>query len=359
MVRFEEGNLLDADVEALVNTVNTVGIMGKGIALMFKERFPNNFREYATACKAGEVRLGEMFVTENRKLFGPKWIVNFPTKDHWRSRTRLEWIEQGMEDLVRVIEDRRIGSIAVPPLGCGNGGLNWRDVKPVIESALAEVDGLVAIIYEPTEKYQNVAKRTGVEELTPARALIAEMVRRYCVLGLGCSVLEVQKLAWFIMRGAEQMEVEDPLKLSFVAHIYGPYSDKLRMLLNNLDGSYLGCDRRLADAGPRSEIWFNARKKEIVRAYLRSEAKRYVPALEWATDLIRGFESPLGMELLATVDWLLREDGRPATVADIRDGLRQWGRGRDRKLRIFDDRLIGMALERFRDDVIEQREFIS
>ena len=358
MVRFEEGNLLDADVEALVNTVNTVGIMGKGIALMFKERFPNNFREYATACKAGEVRLGEMFVTENRKLFGPKWIVNFPTKDHWRSRTRLEWIEQGMEDLVRVIEDRRIGSIAVPPLGCGNGGLNWRDVKPVIESALAEVDGLVAIIYEPTEKYQNVAKRTGVEELTPARALIAEMVRRYCVLGLGCSVLEVQKLAWFIMRGAEQMEVEDPLKLSFVAHIYGPYSDKLRMLLNNLDGSYLGCDRRLADAGPRSEIWFNARKEEIVRAYLKSEAKRYVPALEWATDLIRGFESPLGMELLATVDWLLREDGRPATVADIRDGLRQWGRGRDRKLRILDDRLIGMALERFRDDVIGQREFI-
>ena len=358
MVRFEEGNLLDAEVEALVNTVNTVGIMGKGIALMFKERFPNNFREYAAACKAGEVRLGEMFVTENRKLFGPRWIVNFPTKDHWRSRTRLEWIEQGMEDLVRVIEDRRIGSIAVPPLGCGNGGLNWRDVKPVIESALAEVDGLVAIIYEPTKRYQNVAKKTGVEELTPARALIAEMVRRYCVLGLGCSVLEVQKLAWFIMRGAEQTEVEDPLKLSFVAHIYGPYSDKLRMLLNNLDGSYLGCDRRLADAGPRSEIWFNARKKEIVRAYLKSEAKRYVPALEWATDLIRGFESPLGMELLATVDWLLRKDGRPATVADIRDGLRQWGRGRDRKLRIFDDRLIGMALERFRDDAMEQREFI-
>lgn len=205
---------------------------------------------------------------------------------------------------------------------------------------------------------RNVAKTVGVEKLTPARALMAEMVRRYSVLGLGCSVLEVQKLAWFIMRGAEQTEVEDPLKLSFVAHIYGPYSDRLRMLLHNLDGSYLGCERRLADAGPRSEIWFNARKKDIVRAYLRSEAKRYVPALEWATNLIRGFESPLGMELLATVDWLLREDGRPATVAEIRSGLRQWGRGRDRKLRIFDDRLIGMALERLRDNVVEQRELI-
>ena len=359
MVRFEEGNLLDADVEALVNTVNTVGVMGKGIALMFKEQFPDNFREYAAACKTGEVRLGEMFVTENSDFLGPKWIVNFPTKDHWRSRTRLEWIAQGMKALVRVIEERQIRSIAVPPLGCGNGGLNWRNVKPVIESALAEVEGIEAIIYEPTMRYQNVAKTAGVEKLTPARALMAEMVRRYSVLGLGCSVLEVQKLAWFIMRGAEQTEVEDPLELSFVAHIYGPYSDRLRMLLHNLDGSYLGCERRLADAGPRSEIWFNARKKDIVRAYLGSEAKRYVPALEWATNLIRGFESPLGMELLATVDWLLREDGRPATVADIRDGLRQWGRGRDRKLRIFDDRLIGMALERLRDNVAEQRELTS
>ena len=350
MVRFEQGNLLDADVEALVNTVNTVGIMGKGIALMFKERFPDNFREYAAACKDGEVRLGEMFVTENHELLGPRWIVNFPTKDHWRSRTRLEWIEQGMEALVRVIKEKRISSIAVPPLGCGNGGLNWRDVKPVIESALAEVEGLAATVYEPTARYQNVAKKVGAEELTPARALMAEMVRRYCVLGLGCSVLEVQKLAWFIARGAAQTEIEDPLRLSFVAHVYGPYSDKLRMLLNNLDGSYLGCERRLADAGPKSEIWFNGQKKEFVRAYLSSEAKRYLPALEWATDLIRGFESPLGMELLATVDWLLQEDGRPATVNGVRGGLRQWGRGRNRKLRIFDERLIGLALERLGEE---------
>ena len=346
MVTFQEGNLLEADVEALVNTVNTVGVMGKGIALMFKERFPDNFREYAAACKTGDVRLGEMFVTENHELVGPKWIVNFPTKDHWRSRTKLEWIEQGLKSLARVIEEKRIGSIAVPPLGCGNGGLNWQDVRPVIESALSEVVGLEATVYEPTARYQNVAKKLGVEELTPARALVAEMVRRYCVLGLGCTVLEVQKLAWFIARGATQTGVEDPLKLSFGANLYGPYSDKLRMLLNNLDGSYLGCERRLADAGPSSEIWFNDTKKDFVRAYLRSEGKNYLSALEWATDMISGFESPLGMELLATVDWLIEECGRPATVAGIWDGLKQWGRGRDRKLRIFDDRLIGMTLER-------------
>ena len=163
MVTFQEGNLLEADVEALVNTVNTVGVMGKGIALMFKERFPDNFREYAAACKTGDVRLGEMFVTENHELVGPKWIVNFPTKDHWRSRTKLEWIEQGLKSLARVIEERRIGSIAVPPLGCGNGRLNWQDVRPVIESALSEVVGLEATVYEPTARYQNVAKKLGVD----------------------------------------------------------------------------------------------------------------------------------------------------------------------------------------------------
>ena len=346
MVTYEQGNLLEADVEALVNTVNTVGVMGKGIALMFKERFPENFHAYAAACETGGVRLGEMFVTENHELGGPKWIVNFPTKDHWRSRTKLEWIEQGMRALIRVIEDKQIGSIAVPPLGCGNGGLNWREVRPVIETALAEVEGLDATVYEPTIMYQNVAKRTGAEKLTPARALIAEMVRRYSVLGLGCTVLEVQKLAWFIVRGAAQTQVEDPLKLSFAANLYGPYSDKLRLLLNDLDGSYLGCERRLGDARPTSEIWFNDSKKDFVSAYLRSEGKLYLPALRWATAMIRGFESPLGMELLATVDWLLEERHHAATVAGIRDGLKQWGRGRDRKLRILDERLIGMALKR-------------
>ena len=346
MVQFEQGNLLEANAEALVNTVNTVGVMGKGIALMFKERFPENFKAYAAACKQGDVRLGEMFVTENIELGGPRWIVNFPTKDHWRSRTRLEWIEWGMEDLGRVIEAHGIRSIAVPPLGCGNGGLAWRDVKPVIESALARMAWLEATVYEPTARYQNIAKKRGVEELTPARAMVAEMVRRYCLLGLGCSVLEVQKLAWFIGRGAEQTGVEDPLELEFQANVYGPYSDRLRLLLDALDGSYLGSERRLADARPASEIWFNAEKKDFVEAYMRSPGKRYLPALAWATDTIRGFESPLGMEVLSTVDWLLQRGGRAATADDVWDGIRHWGRGQQRKARIFDDRLVDFALKR-------------
>ena len=159
MITFTQGNLLEADVEAAVNTVNTVGIMGKGIALMFKERFPRNFEAYAHACENKKVRIGKMFLNENREFFGPKWIVNFPTKTHWRANTQLEWIEQGLQDLVRVIKEKNIRSIAIPPLGCGHGGLNWDEVRPLVVAALEKVEDLEAVVYEPTAKSPETTQR--------------------------------------------------------------------------------------------------------------------------------------------------------------------------------------------------------
>lgn len=197
MMRFAKGNLLDADVEALVNTVNTVGVMGKGIALMFKEAFPANFREYAEACKRQEVEIGRMFVTMQSSPVGCRWIINFPTKKHWRTTTRMEWIEAGLADLRRVVQEKGIRSIAVPPLGCGQGGRKWTEVRPLIERSLGDLADVDVIVFEPTRQYQNVTQRAGVKTLTPARALIAELVRRYWILGIECSMLEVQKLAWF------------------------------------------------------------------------------------------------------------------------------------------------------------------
>lgn len=350
MVTYKQGNLLEADVDAVVNTVNTVGIMGKGIALMFKEQFPRNFEAYARACDAGEVRIGKMFVTENKELFGPRWIINFPTKTHWRVKTRVEWVEDGLKDLVRVIREKDIRSIAIPPLGCGNGGLNWSDVRPLIEAAMNELEDVNAIVYEPTPKYQNVAKRTGVEKLTPARALIAEMVRRYCQLGIDCSILEVQKLGWFIERGVRRFQVTDPLKFKFQANKYGPYSHNLTKLLDSLDGSYLRCDKRLGDAEPLDLIWFNEAKYDRVQAYLNSgEGKEFSRVLEWAATTIDGFESPLGMELLATIDWMLQHDNIEPTVEGVMEGLENWAGGEPagkRKLKIFDRRLVAIALER-------------
>ena len=350
MIQFTEGNLLEAEVEAVVNTVNTVGIMGKGIALMFKDRFPRNFEAYVRACAAGQVRLGEMYVTENKELFGPRWIINFPTKTHWRVKTKIEWIEEGLKDLVRTIVERNIHSIAIPPLGCGNGGLDWREVGPLIASALRDVEGLNAIVYEPTSRYQNVARRRGVEKLTPARALVAEMVRRYCLLGIDCSILEVQKLGWFLERGVRRFGVADPLKFKFQADRYGPYSHNLTKLLDSLDGSYLRCDKRLADAEPLDLIWFNEAKHDRLRVYLNSsEGTGFSRVLEWASTTIDGFESPLGMELLSTIDWMIQRGQIEPTTSAVMDGLKGWPGGEkagQRKLKIFDRRLVSIALEK-------------
>jgi len=350
MIRYTTGNLLEAKADALVNTVNTVGIMGKGIALMFREAFDENFRAYTAACKQGDVQVGRMFVTERHAVLGPRWVINFPTKQDWRTKTKLQWVVDGLADLRRIILENGIRSIALPPLGCGNGGLDWAAVRPKIEEMLGDLEEVDIQVFEPTREYQNVAKRHGVEKLTPARALIAELVRRYWVLGIECSLLEIQKLAWLLQRRVTMLGLEDPLRLHFKAHKYGPYAQDLQHLLNSLDGSYLHCEKRLADASPTDVIWFDEARRERVDAYLKSgEARPYQPALEQTGALIDGFQSPLGMELLATVDWLLSEGNVDATVPAVKAALLEWPGGSDagqRKLALFDDRMIELALDR-------------
>jgi hypothetical protein len=198
--------------------------------------------------------------------------------------------------------------------------------------------------------HQNVAKRTGVEKLTPARALIAELVRRYSVLGIECTILEVQKLAYFLERSIQKCKLSNPLDLKFRANKFGPYSNRLNHLLNALDGSYLHCDKRLADANVSDLIHFDEKKRDQVAVYLRSgEAKTYLPALEATEVIIDGFQSPLGMELLATVDWLLQNNGPQPNATAVREALQGWPGGHEaaeRKLKLFDDRLLELALDR-------------
>ena len=350
MIRFTAGNLLDAQTDAVVNTVNEVGVMGKGIALMFKDAFPENFKAYALASEQGQVKVGRMFVTENHALTGPRWIINFPTKKHWRHPTKFEWVRDGLIDLRRVIEFKHIRSIAIPPLGCGNGGLDWNDVRPAIEAALKDLADVDIVVYEPTAKHQNEPKQLGVLKLTPARALIAEVVRRYWVLGIECTYLEVQKLAWFLERSIKALGLDDPLRLEFKADKYGPYSDCLRHLLDALDGSYLHCAKRLSDAGPMDTIWFDEQQRGRVAQFLEEgDGKPYRAAIDFTAQLIDGFESPLGMELLATVDWLIAKEHCSPTIEGIRSGLHDWPAGQsaaERKLKLFDDRLLNLALQR-------------
>lgn len=149
MIRYTTGNLLEAQADALVNTVNELGVMGKGIALQVKQAFPEAARDYMDAGKRGEVRVGHVLVTATQALSGPQWIIHFPTKRHWRRPSRMEWVRDGLVDLKRVIIEFGLNSVAVPPLGCGNGGLDWSDVGPLIEEELGDLKGVDVLVFEP------------------------------------------------------------------------------------------------------------------------------------------------------------------------------------------------------------------
>jgi len=363
MIRYVQGNLLEAPSEALVNTVNEVGVMGKGIARMFREAFPESSKLYEQAARRGEVRVGHVLVTRNDSLVGPRWIIHFPTKKQWRQPSRLDWVRKGLGDLVRVVRQNHIRSIALPPLGCGNGGLEWTQVRREIEAALSLLPDVEVTVFEPTPDYQNAQKRTGVEELTVARALIAELIRRYSVLGIQCTNLEVHKLAWFLHRVIEARGLPDPMALQFVPSRYGPYADRLRHLLDGLDGSYVHCEKRLSDAGPYEPVWFEDSRRAAVEAFLAGdEGRHFLPALEETAQIIDGFESPLGMELLATVDWLLHEEQCKPAEDVLLECLKRWPGGSAaaaRKRRLFDARLIDLALVRLAQSGIEDMKSID
>ena len=180
MIREARGNLLEADAEALVNTVNTVGFMGKGIALQFKRAFPENFRAYQQAVKRGEVQPGKMLVFRTGRLTNPRFIINFPTKRHWRGRSRVTDIEAGLTALVAEVRRLGIGSIAVPPLGCGNGGLDWSDVRPRIERSLSTLTDVDVQLFAPmgAPPPSRIPVRTAAPTVTVARALLVKLMEQ-------------------------------------------------------------------------------------------------------------------------------------------------------------------------------------
>lgn len=196
---------------------------------------------------------------------------------------------------------------------------------------------------------ENNSFKADTNALTPARAMIAELVRRYWILGMECSLLEIQKLAWFLQRVIEAEGLKNELKLNFEARNYGPYANNLDHLLNALDGSYLKADKRIPDSDPLDVIAFNDEKKALVEAYLNSEGKDYLPALEKASEIINGFESPFGLELLSTVDWLLTREGCEPTLESVKKGIASWPAGKkwaERKLGLFDDKSLQIAIDR-------------
>lgn len=315
MITLSRGNLLKAPAEALVNTVNCVGVMGKGIALQFKQAFPENFKAYKQACDRGDVEPGRMFVFDRGGLGlkpdVPRYLINFPTKRHWRGKSRIEDVERGLKALVDEIARRNIRSVAVPPLGCGNGGLHWEDVRARIEAAFAAVPDVEVLLFEPghAPEADAVPVRTRKPAMTRARALYLQLFDLYSVQDYKLGLLEVQKLAYFLQESGE------PLALRFEQGPFGPYADNLNHVLQFLEGHYIRGYGDRADI--RAAIRLQPGAAEEARAYLKQEedADLILERLGRTKQLIEGFETPYGMELLATVHWLFREN--PETMADL------------------------------------------
>ena len=200
MFTYKRGDMLTDDVDALVNTVNCVGVMGRGIALQFKKMFPDNFKQYAEACKRGEVVPGKMFVARTGLLASPRFIINFPTKNHWKEKSRIEYIADGLDDLVAVIEKQGILSLAIPPLGCGLGGLDWGKVSILIEEMLHHL-GIQIDLFMPTGSPSPalMAKQAKCPAMTLGRAALLLLADRYQMVLLDpfLTLLEIHKMMFF------------------------------------------------------------------------------------------------------------------------------------------------------------------
>lgn len=336
MIESRTGDILQADVEALVNTVNCVGIMGRGIALQFKNDFPENFKAYEAACARKEVQPGRMFVFETGTFTNPKYIINFPTKRHWRGKSRIEDIESGLKALVEEIRAHGIRSIAVPPLGSGLGGLNWSDVRPRIIEALRGLNDLDVILFEPNSTPM-VIKSKEVPRMTPGRAALVVLINRYLggLMDPFVTLLEVHKLMYFMQEAGE------PLRLQYAKAHYGPYAENLRHVLSAVEGHLISGYQDGGDA-PDKQLELVPGAVADAEAFLE---KDYVTRgrFDRVGKLVEGFETPYGLELLATVHWVAsREDAE--TESEVISKVHDW----NSRKKQFSDRQIGIALDTLR-----------
>ncbi len=345
MIEITQGNLLKARAEALVNTVNTVGVMGKGIALQFRQAFPEMYRAYEKACKDGDLQLGQVQVFDLGGLVGgPRWIINFPTKGHWRAASRLADVEAGLVDLVANVRKLGIHSIAIPPLGCGNGGLDWNEVRPRIEESFASLPDVHVLIFEPAgaPKSSAMPNKTTRPKLTLGQAALVGLMDRYLkgLLDPFVSLLEIHKLMYFFKASGEDLP-----KLTFEKQLYGPYSPVLRHLLIRMEkhltrGFGEGTDK------PTTPIELLPGAVESAEAFL-DKLPETKTRMGRVAALIEGYEDPYGMELLSSVHWVMQhEAGAIEDVEKAVAGVQNWN---ERKRRLLKPEHLRLAWKHLHD----------
>lgn len=337
MIKFKHGNILNDQAEALVNTVNCVGIMGKGIAAQFKRTFPKMFRAYEAACKRGELTPGKMFVVEIEQLGVVKYVINFPTKRHWKGKSKIEDIGSGLEALSAEITKLNIHSIAIPPLGCGLGGLRWADVKPLIVALAERHPDVSFIIYEPDkDAHKETVNTATAPRMTPGRAFMIRLMTQYFegLLDTSITLLELHKLVYFIQASGHD------LRMRFSKNLFGPYGENLGKVLEVMENHYISGYEDGGNA-PGKELRLLPGAIDEAKTYLEQHPEQgNHQTFERVADLVNGFETPFGLELLSTVHWVVVHENAVSKKAAV-DAIYNWN---DRK-RMFTERQIGLAFD--------------
>lgn len=336
MFEYKQGNILKDKSEAIINTVNCVGVMGRGIAFQFKQLFPDNFKVYKKACDKGEVQLGKMFVFPLDSLFNPKYIINFPTKKHWKEKSNLKDIELGLIALKDTIKKYNIKSIAIPPLGCGLGGLKWNDVKPLIHKTFSDMKNIYFIIYEPSDCVEKIKIISEPSRLSLSRAALIELIDRYLkgLLDPFITLLEIHKLMYFLQESGQ------PLKLKYLKAPYGPYAQNLRHVLNVLEGHYIeGYD---GEDSPDKSINLLPNATDEANLLIKTDLQ-LLDKINKVSNLVDGFETSFGLELLATVHWVADKE-KKVILDEVIEAVYSW----NEKKRKFSTRQIEIAYNRLK-----------
>lgn len=304
MIEYKIGNILTEDAEALVNPVNCVGVMGRGLSLQFKHAFPDNFKAYTARCKRKEMKPGHVFVFETGETIHPRYIINFPTKRHWRGKSRMEDVESGLASLTEAILAHGIRSVAIPPLGSGLGGLSWSNVRERIQVTLEKLTDVKVVVFEPCgwPADERATRLSKVPNMTAPRAALVALMDRY-LLGLldpFVTLLEVHKLMYFMQAAGE------PLKLRFAKGRYGPYAENLRHVLNAMEGYLISGYADGVDA-PDRQLELVPGAADDATAFLESHPNTH-DRFNRVTALVEGFESSFGLELLSTVHWVVSKE---------------------------------------------------
>lgn len=338
MIEITEGNLLKEGAEALVNTVNCVGVMGKGIALQFKMAFPKNFNEYKKVCDSGELFPGRLHIYETGSLVNPKYIINFPTKRHWKGKSDIDIITLGLKTLKKEIKRLNIKSIAIPPLGCGSGGLKWDEIRTLIENLLCDLKDVNIKLYAPIGAPEASTMPVGskIPNMTLGRALIIKLMEKYAIPGYQLTLLEIQKLAYFLQESGED------LSLRYVKYSFGPYASNLNHVLQSINGHYIN---GYGDGSRSCKIYLLPGASELAAKTLKNRVDS-LKRLEKVHELIKGFENPYGMELLATVHWVLKNNKVGGGTLSEDDTIKNVFAWNVRKKNIFNSNHIAIARNR-------------